>query len=124
MVKADQSIIFAKVGLATRPSIARRQFQTSFFFGLWSLGEIGGLDIPKKTRWGRAQRAAIGNSYLMLFIVVAASQFLVSQSDFLMNKTLLCKEVGELSPRSKLSKGPCMDLSLHVPNVYRKVVFN
>ena len=59
-----------------------------------------------------------------LFILVAASQFLVSQSDFLMNKTLLCKEVGELSPCSKLSKGPCMDLSLHVPNVYRKVVFN
>ena len=37
--------------------------------------------------------------------------------------TLLCKEVGlgELSPCSKLSKGPCMDLSLHVPNSYLRV---
>ena len=40
-----------------------------------------------------------------LFILGTALQFLVSQSDSLMNKTLLCKEVGELSPCSKLPKG-------------------
>ena len=75
-----------------------------------------------------------------------------SQSDFLAKKTLRCEkvELGELSPCSKPSKqwefldfgsgppdltdkkasyngldavGPCMCLSVHVPNVYRKVVF-
>ena len=60
-----------------------------------------------------------------LFIHVAASQFLVPNQSFLWNDTP-CKGVGlgELSPCSKLSKGPCMDLSLHVPNSYLRVVFN
>ena len=60
-----------------------------------------------------------------LFIHVAASQFLVPKKSFLWNDTP-CKGVGlgELSPCSKLSKGPCMDLSLHVPNSYLRVVFN
>ena len=60
-----------------------------------------------------------------LFIHVAASQFLIPNQSFLWNDTP-CKGVGlgELSPCSKLSKGPCMDLSLHVPNSYLRVVFN
>ena len=54
-----------------------------------------------------------------LFIHVAASQPSYET-------TLRCKgvELGELSASSKLSKGPCMDLSLHVPNSYLEVVFN
>ena len=54
-----------------------------------------------------------------------ALQFLVPNQSFLWNDTP-CKGVGlgELSPCSKLSKGPCMDLSLHVPNSYLRVVVN
>ena len=60
-----------------------------------------------------------------LYIHVAASQFLVPNQSFLWNDTP-CKGVGlgELSPCSKLSKGPCMDVSLHVPNGYIKVAFH
>ena len=45
LVKTDQSIIFAKAGLATRPSIAPK----FILLLLGSLGEIGGLVSPVST---------------------------------------------------------------------------